>query len=125
MSLIPRNYFFDDLFDDVKVRDMKSDIYEQDNNYIIEIDIPGSKKEDIDIDYDRGYINVSYESSSDIDSSEKTYIKRERVYSTTKRSFYVGDVSDDMISASFNDGVLKIVVPKKDEEESKRRIEVE
>lgn len=125
MSLIPRNYFFDDLFYDVKVNDMKSDIYEEEENYIIEIDIPGVEKEDINIEFDKGYINVYYETSSDDNSFTKTYIKKERVYGTTKRSFYVGDVLDDEISASFNNGVLRLVIPKSEEEEGKRKIDID
>ena len=53
MSLVPRSFFLDDFFDDfgkVKVQDMKCDIYEENNSYVVEMDVPGFNKDEIDID---------------------------------------------------------------------------
>jgi len=126
MNLIPRSFFLDDFFDnEVKVKDMKCDIYEQDGNYVVEMDIPGCSKDNINIDVDRGYLTISLEYSDEDNQEEKTYIRRERFYGTTKRQFYVGDVDEEAISASFNDGVLKVVVPKMEEVSTKRKIEIE
>ena len=61
MSLVPRSFFLDDFFDDfgkVKVQDMKCDIYEEDNNYVVEMDIPGFNKDEIDIDVEKGYLTI-------------------------------------------------------------------
>ena len=56
---------------------------------------------------------------------EKNYIRKERVYGSAKRQFYVGDVEEDSIKANFKDGVLKVVVPKKEEISNKKKIEIE
>ena len=61
MNLVPRNFFLDDLFDDlpeVKNNNMKCDIQEKDDKNYIEMDVPGFKKEDISIDCDNGYLTI-------------------------------------------------------------------
>lgn len=128
MNLIPRSFLLDDFFDDfnkVKVRDMKCDIYEEGDNYVFIIDVPGYSKDEIDVDIHRGYLTISASSNYENDNEDKTYIRKERVYGTVRRQFYVGDVDENMIKASFNDGVLKVVVPKKEEVVSKRKIEID
>lgn len=128
MNLIPRSFLLDDFFDDfnkVKVRDMKCDIYEEGDNYVFIIDVPGYNKDEIDVDIHRGYLTISASSNYENDNEDKTYIRKERVYGTVRRQFYVGDVDENMIKASFNEGVLKVVVPKKEEVVSKRKIEID
>lgn len=127
MNLIPRSFLLDDFFDDfnkVKVRDMKCDIYEEGDNYVFVVDVPGYSKDEIDVDIHRGYLTISASSNYESNNEDKTYIRKERVYGTVRRQFYVGDVDENMIKASFNDGVLKVVVPKKEEVVSKRKIEI-
>ena len=128
MSLVPRSFFLDDFFDDfgkVKVQDMKCDIYEEDNNYVVEMDIPGFNKDEIDIDVEKGYLTISASHNEEKDEENKNYIRKERVYGSTKRQFYVGVVDEDSIKASFSDGVLKVIVPKKEEISNKKKIEIE
>lgn len=128
MNLIPRNFFLDDVFDSLdnyKITDMKCDIYEDGSNYVVEMDAPGVKKEDINIDFNKGYLTISYEHDNSSDEENKNYIRKERVYNSTKRSFYVGDVDEESIKASFKDGVLKVIVPKKEEVSNKKTIEIE
>lgn len=129
MNLIPRSFLFDDFFDsfDRKVRlyDMKSDIYEVDDSFVVEIDVPGYSKDEIDVNVEKGYLTISISRGEEVSNDEKNYIRRERFYGTTKRQFYVGDVNEDEIKASFNNGVLKVIVPKKEEVSVKRKIEIE
>ena len=128
MNLIPRSFFLDDFLDDfgkVRTCDMKCDIYEEDNNYVVLMDVPGYNKEEINIDVDRGYLTVSLVRNMEESESEKNYIRKERFYGTTKRQFYVPDALEEDIKASFNDGVLKVVIPKRDETLNKKKIEVE
>lgn len=128
MNLIPRSFFLDDFFDDfgkVKTHDMKCDIYEEGNNYIVEMDVPGYSKDEIDIDVHRGYLTISLEKQYENNNEEKNYIRKERFYGTTKRQFYVGDVDEESIKANFNNGVLKVTVPKKEEIINKKKIEIE
>ncbi len=129
MNLIPRNFFLDDFFDDFgkvsRVNDMKCDIYEEGNNYVVEMDVPGYAKDEIDINVEKGYLTISAEHSDERNEEDKNYIRKERVYGSTKRQFYVCDVDEDSIKANFSDGVLKVIVPKKEEISSKKKIEIE
>ena len=128
MNLIPRNFFLDDFFDDfdkVKLHDMRCDIYEEDNSYVVEMDIPGFNKDEINIDIHKGYLTIEASHNEEENINEKNYIRKERHYGTTRRQFYVGDVNEEDIKASFESGVLKVVVPKKEEVSSKRKIEIE
>ena len=128
MDLIPRSFFLDDFFDDfgkVKVNNFKCDIYEEGNNYVVEVDTPGYSKDDIDIHVEKGYLTISASHDEEKNKEGKNYIRKERVYGSTSRQFYVGDVDEDSIKASFNDGVLKVIVPKKEEISTKKKIEIE
>lgn len=128
MNLIPRSFLFDDFFSDVskfKIHDMKCDIYEENNNYVVEMDVPGYSKDEIDIEVNRGYLTISLSRNSEDEVSDKNYIRKERVYGTTKREFYVGDVDEEGVKASFNEGVLKVIVPKREDASVKRKIEIE
>ena len=127
MNLIPRSFFLDDFFDNDfrKANDLKCDIYEEGNNYVVEMDTPGYNKDEINIDVEKGYLTITAEHKSEFNDEGKNYIRKERRYGSTSRQFYVGDVDESSIKASFNDGVLKVVVPKKEEIETKRKIEIE
>lgn len=128
MNLIPRNFFLDDFFDDfgkAKMPNFKCDIYEEGNNYVVEMDVPGFKKDEINIDVEKGYLTISASHNEEKDEEEKNYIRKERTYGEAKRQFYVGDVDEEAIKANFNDGVLKVIVPKKEEISNKKKIEIE
>lgn len=122
MMLVPRRNFdlFDEMFEDPffskSSKLMKTDIKENENNYTIEVDLPGYSKEDIQITVDDGYLTVSANTSKeDADTSSK-YVKRERYYGECSRSFYVGnDVETEDVKASFRNGILKLEVPKKED----------
>ncbi len=93
---------------------MKTDIKETENDYEINIDLPGFKKEDVQAELKDGYLVITAKNESSMeDTSSKEYIRRERFYGTCSRSFYVGkDVQQEDISAKFENGVLVMNVPK-------------
>lgn len=127
-SLIPR-FFFDDDFDNFffstpKRNDMKCDIYEKDNKYYIEMDIPGFNKEDIKIEADNGYLTIKASKSEETNEEDKNYIRRERSYGEYQRSFTLKDADEEKIEAEFEQGMLKIVIPKKPESEARKLIEI-
>lgn len=130
MDLMPRRFYLDDIFDDFipTKRDvnMKCDIYEKDGDYHIEMDVPGFKKEEISIDVKDGYLTIKAEKNNEENESdeERNYIRRERSYSKYERSFYLGDLDQDKIDAEFTNGMLKIVVPKKEQVDNSRKIEI-
>ena len=128
MSLLPGRFYLDNFFDDFdtdkKLMNMNCDIYEKDDKYNIVMDIPGFDKKDITIDVEDGYLTI--EATRNIDNTDKDrhYIRRERVYGSYKREFYIGNVSHEDVEAEFKDGTLKITVPKCIEKETKKYIEI-
>lgn len=125
MKLVPRSYFFEDMFNDLTLSsNMKCDVYEKDGAYNIEVDVPGFKKEDITIEVKNGYLTIMASKESSNDDEGKNYIYHERKYGKYERTFYLGELKTDDISASFEDGTLKIIVPKVEEDRNKKRIEI-
>ena len=130
MDLMPRKFYLDDIFDDFissrKEQYMKCDIYEKGGNYHIEMDIPGFKKDEFSVETKDGYLTITAEKKDEVneDDKEKNYIRRERTYGKYQRSFYLGDLDEENIDASFENGMLKIEVPKKEEVDSKKVIEI-
>ena len=127
MRLMPRSYYLDDLFDNFLSSEdskMRCDIYESEGKYHIEMDIPGFNKDEIKIECNKGNIVITAEKKDEEKEEDKKYLRRERVYGKYQRSFYLGDIVEDEIEASFDNGILHIVVPKLEEKESKKYIEV-
>ena len=96
---------------------MKTDVRETDNSYELDFDLPGFKKDEIKVELDNGYLSISAAKGLDKDEEKKDgkYIRRERYAGAMNRTFYVGDnLTQQDIQAKFEDGILKISVPKKD-----------
>ena len=113
---------FDNLFDDFFTTDsqgtssvMKTDIVEKDGNYELSIEMPGVKKEDIQMELKDGYLNVTASRNTNKEDKDKEgrIIRQERVSGSYSRSFYVGnDVRTEDVKASFDNGELIVTVPK-------------
>ena len=88
------------------------------------MDVPGFKKEDINMELDDGYLKISAEKKSDSEEKDgKKYVRRERhCYSKCERQFYVGNIKDEDIKAKFKDGILKISVPKEEEKKETKKV---
>lgn len=125
MKFFPRtNDLFDTVFDDMFTSPfftsrsdmaMKTDITEKDGNYLLDMELPGCKKEDIRLELNNGYLNVS--ASRNTSKEEKddkgNLIRQERYSGSFSRSFYVGEgVREEDIKASYDNGELKISFPK-------------
>lgn len=94
---------------------MKTDVKENDNTYEVDIDLPGFKKDEIQIQLESGYVTVSAAKGLDKDEKDKEgkYIRRERYAGNVSRSFYVGDnVRKEDIHPKFENGILSFTVPK-------------
>ncbi|MBQ3664678.1 MAG: Hsp20/alpha crystallin family protein [Lachnospiraceae bacterium] len=103
---------------------MKTDVKEDDEKYEIDMSIPGVKKEDIKAELKDGYLTVSAATSSENEEKDEKqrYIRRERYFGSCSRSFYVGkEITQDEIKAKYENGVLTIDIPKK--EEKKKEVE--
>ena len=123
--MLPSRIFFDNFLDEFKESDkMKCDIYEKDNIYHIEADIPGFSKEDINVEFNKGNLTITAEKKDEEEEKDKNYLRRERYYGKYQRSFYLGEVDEEACEASFTNGILKIKVPKYLEEETKKYIEI-
>ena len=98
---------------------MKTDVRETDNSYELDIDLPGFKKDEIDVDLKDGYLTIRASKGLDKDQKDKEgkYIRQERYAGACSRSFYVGEVEPDQVSAKYEDGILKISVPKQAKKE--------
>ncbi len=118
---------FDDFFDDAfpgyhhsrhpalqSKNLMKTDVRELDNAYEIDMDLPGFKKEDVQLKLEDGYLTVTAsQSSHNEEKQEGRYIRQERWSGACSRSFYVGDgMRPEDVSARFEDGILKLSLPK-------------
>ncbi len=111
---------------------MKTDVREHDSGYEVDIDLPGIKKDDIEAKLENGYLTIT--AGKALDREEKDdkngkYIRRERYSGTVSRSFYVGeDVTQEDIKAKYEDGILRLSVPKKEPQkavETKKTIAIE
>lgn len=139
MMMIPRKRNEFDLFDDMfgdpfferkESKLMRTDIKEKGNNYIIEVDLPGYEKENIDLEIEDGYLKVTAKTAKNIDESdeEEKYIHQERFYGECSRSFYVGkEIKEDDVKASFKNGILTLIVPKEQQKqlEEKKKIQID
>ena len=131
MPSIFRENLFDDFFDDfyrpirreqapVQQRSaavMKTDVKETEKGYELSIELPGYKKEDVQAHLKDGYLTISATTKKENDEKDENgkYIRRERYTGSCSRSFYVGEHLDQQdIKARFEDGVLKVDVPKKE-----------
>ena len=137
MMLMPKNNL--DLFDDIfggnflsKVDNnmMWTDIRESENDYLIDVDLPGYDKDNIKVDVTNGYLNINAKVSSEDDDKEHgKYVRRERYYGECSRSFYIGDdIKTEDVKASFKNGILTLNIPKttlEDKESEKNYISID
>ena len=135
MPSIFRNDVFDNFFEDpfgsYGATDlMSTDIQDKDGAYEITMNIPGAKKEDVQAELKDGYLTIhaSVNAKRDDKDEKGHYIRRERYSGTGSRSFFVGDdVTEEDIKAKFEDGTLKMIIPKKEAKpavETKRFISI-
>lgn len=96
---------------------MRTDIRELDGSYELDVDLPGFKKENIKLQVENGYLTIQAAKGLDKDETDKkgNYIRRERYAGQCSRSFYIGEeITGDEIKAKFEDGILRISLPKKE-----------
>ena len=110
--------------------EMKTDVRETDSGYEVDIDLPGFKKDEINVQLDNGYLSIS--AAKGLDKEEKNkegkYIRKERYAGAMSRSFYVGDaITQEDIKAKYESGILRLSIPKKEAKqvEATKRIAIE
>ena len=96
---------------------MKTDVKETDDSYEVDIDLPGFKKDEIHLELNNGYLTISTEKSVEKDNEGKKgkMLRQERYSGVMQRSFFVGEhLTEEDIKASYDSGVLHVIIPKKD-----------
>ena len=96
---------------------MRTDVKETETGYELDVDLPGYKKENVQVELKDGCLTVAAKTEQNKDEKDENgkYIRRERYSGTCSRSFYIGeDIEKNEIKAKFEDGILKISVPKKE-----------
>ena len=117
---------FDDMFDNMfrspfermnTVSCMSTDIQDLGDSYQMEVELPGYEKKDLKADIKDGYLTISAERGGEKEEKDEKgrFVRRERYMGSCKRTFYVGEnVTQDDIRANFENGILKLVIPKKE-----------
>lgn len=108
---------------DNTMAEIRTDIRDEGENYLLEADLPGFKKEDIHVDLEGDCLTICAERHSEYEDEDKKqgYVRCERSYGSYRRSFDVSGVNTDRIDASFADGVLKLTLPKQTRQEADSR----
>lgn len=121
-NFFPAGWFFGNKFlnDSFKI-----DVEEKENDYVVEAQLPGVKKEDINIGFDDGRLNISVQSANNVEKKSKNYIHRESRYSAMQRSIYLDNAKAEGISAKLENGILSISVPKSIGPDKQNKIEIQ
>ena len=99
---------------------MKTDVRETENSFEVDMDLPGFKKDEVNLELKDGYLTVSADKALDKDKkdNEGRYIRQERWSGSCSRSFYVGDaVKPEDVHAKFENGILQIALPKQEQKQ--------
>lgn len=129
-SMTPFDFFEDfsrNLFNDFKSNLIKTDIHETDNEYIVEAELPGIPKENIQVTYEDGVLTISGQQQTDAVNEDKKgkLIRSERSLTSVRRQYLLENVKEDEIKASYSDGILKVTLPKDSNKEIKKSIPIE
>lgn len=114
-------------FTDTRTANFKTDIRDTGKEFVLEAELPGFDKNDIGIDVKDGYLTITANRSQEKEEKDQkgNYLRRERFYGSLSRTFDVSEIEENAITASFNNGVLELVLPKKAEKtEVTRKIEI-
>ena len=120
---------FDDFFNDLPMlsnaSDMKIDVKETDKEYLIDAELPGMKKDNINIDVEENQLIISAYQEEQEEKNEENFIHRERVFSSQRRAVYLPNIDDEGISAKYSDGILSVTVTKRNTDKKKKQIKIQ
>ena len=103
----------------------KIDIQDNENEYIVEAELPGVEKDEINLSLEDGKLNISFSKEESIDESDKNYIHKERQFSAMSRNVYLADADPEGINAKLNNGVLSVTIAKKVKPDTSISIDIE
>lgn len=116
-----QNIFMDSFFSN---KALKTDIIENENEYILKVDVPGVDKKNIDIDFNNQYLTLSVNQNEEKEETSQKYIRRERSSCSYSRSYYLDKASDEKIKAKLENGILTITAGKS-EDKIKKSISID
>ncbi len=99
---------------------IKVDVKENENEYVVEAELPGVEKDDITLELRDELLTISVEKKDEIDEENDNYIRRERHYGSMSRSFYVDNIDGEKVKAKFENGILYVNLPKKESDSPKK-----
>ena len=112
-----KKYFARDTF--------KIDVQENDNEYLVEAELPGVNRDEVNIEMNEGRLNISIQREESINEENKNYVHKERRFSSMSRSLYLDDAKSTGIKAKLENGVLSIIVPKENKPNKSVKIDIE
>ncbi|SKC89832.1 Hsp20/alpha crystallin family protein [Maledivibacter halophilus] len=116
----------DNFFKDFSFGSIKADIKENDKEYIVEAEVPGFTKDQINLEYRNDHLYLSINQNEEVNEERDNYIRRERRVGKISRSFYIPNVKEDAIAAKApENGVLKVVLPKEKPSKGSRKIDIQ
>jgi HSP20 family protein len=104
-----QNFFGNDFY---RFDNISTDVIDNGDAYLLQADLPGFKKEDINIDVDKDTLTISASHKEEVNEKKGNYVRQERRYNSYCRSFHIPGIKKDGITASYNNGVLEINLPK-------------
>lgn len=127
-SLSLFNDLFDENFSFFQIKNdmfnLRTNIKEMEKGYLFEINVAGVKKEDIDIDVEDNYLIVTVNENNEKEEKNVSYLRKEIVYKSCKRKYYIGNIKEEQINATLKDGLLFINVPKEELNTKPSKIEI-
>ena len=129
-NIFDEPFFHNTLLPLSATKSFKVDVKDLGSAYELTAELPGIKKENISLNYDKDYLTIKTtvdkeEKSDDTAKETAKYLRRERYYGEMQRSFYIGDIDSDNIKASYKDGVLTVTLPKTTKKETATTINVD
>ncbi|RDU23870.1 Hsp20/alpha crystallin family protein [Anaerosacchariphilus polymeriproducens] len=103
----------------------KLDVRENNNEYIIDAELPGVDKEEISVQLDEGQLNITVKRIDNVDKQNDDYIHKERYFSSTSRNIYLENTKSEGVKAKLDNGILSIIVPKEEKKVTSRNIDIE
>lgn len=127
-SLSLFNDIFDENFSFFQIKNdlfnLRTNIKEMEKGYLFEIDVAGVNRENINIDIEDNYLIVSVNENTNSANENNNYLRKEIVYKSCKRKYYIGNIKEDQIHATLKDGILFINVPKEELNQKTSKIEI-
>ncbi len=120
------DFFNDSLspFKSLRTEGIKVDVRENEKNYLIDAELPGFKKEDINLEALENELLICATKQEQINDEKENYVHKERRQSSVQRRIYLQNMSGEEISAKFENGLLQVVVPKLEKPKGKSQIQI-